>query len=102
MSEINKDFDGVSWEWRGKTFIDLKPICPKSKCQNELNIEKTCFHPTIDRDHPEIIFEFPVSYVCPKCSFSKNTTIKNVNEPKDLRKAARKEFERRQASENTK
>ena len=37
MDKINKDFDGVSWEWKGKTAVrDLKPICPK--CKYELDI----------------------------------------------------------------
>ncbi|MBW8042237.1 MAG: hypothetical protein FVQ85_19865 [Planctomycetes bacterium] len=101
MGEINKDFDGVSWEWRGKTFIDLKPICPD--CKYELNIEITMPEMTIDR--PKIIIhQARVSYVCSKCSFSIDT-IENVESPKDLLKVVRKEFEHRQrlkASENTK
>ena len=103
MSEINKDFDGVSWEWKGNRDIrELKPICPK--CQYELNIELTM--PPMTKDCLKIIIhKARVSYVCPKCNFSIDTNIENVDGPKDLLKAVRKEFEHRQrlkASENTK
>ena len=110
MDEINKDFDGVSWEWRGKTFRGLKPICPKPKCLFELDIEITeldmkIHEPTEDKS-PRITLTSPhVIYSCPKCSFSINTTIDDVNSPRDLRKAVRKEFEHRQrlkTSENIK
>lgn len=44
-----------------------------------------------------ITFTSPhVIYSCPKCSFSINTTIDDVNSPRDLRKAVLKEFEHRQ------
>ncbi len=103
MCEINKDFDGVSWEWIGKAFTGLKPICPK--CKYGLNIEQKESDINIDKG-PRITITSPhVIYSCPKCSFSINTTIDDVNSPRDLRKAVRKEFEHRQrlkASENTK
>jgi hypothetical protein len=103
MDKINKGFDGVSWEWKGKRYIrELKPVCPK--CQYELDIEITGFG--ITTNLPCItISQGHVSYSCPKCSFSTKTTINGVNNPKDLRKAVRKEFEHRlrlKASENTK
>ena len=102
MDEINKDFDGVSWEWRGKTFIGLKPICPG--CKYELDIKMT--GPKITMDGPNMtITQARLSYLCSKCSFFHNTTIDDVNTPNDLRKAVLKEFEQRQrlkASENTK
>lgn len=107
MGEINKDFDGVSWEWRGKTFIDLKPICPD--CKFELDIKMSDFKMKQEKKEDGgrfLDFSLPrVSYSCPKCSFSINTTVENVDSPKDLHKAALKEFEHRQrlkASENTK
>jgi C4-type Zn-finger protein len=102
MGEINKEFDGVSWEWKGtKDIRELRPICPK--CQYELDIQ------SIYRGMPNLPrITFPLyylGYVCPKCSFSVQTNIDGVNDPKELRKAVRKEFEHRQRvkmSENTK
>jgi len=42
MDKINKDFDGVSWEWKGRTAIrDLKAICPD--CKYELDIKMSDF-----------------------------------------------------------
>jgi phage FluMu protein Com len=94
MDKINKDFDGVSWEWKGKTAIrDLKPICPK--CKYELDIQM--IGRGIPSDLSHITFPlFYLGYLCPKCSFSVNTNIDGVNDPKDLRKAVRKKFEHRQ------
>ncbi len=102
MDKINKDFDGVSWEWKGKTAIrDLKPICPKPECQYELDITMS----ELDMKRGEktedgcvpITLIFPdVIYSCPKCSFSANTNIDDVKAPRDLRKAVLKEFEHRQ------
>ena len=97
MDEINKDFDGVSWEWKGKTAIrDLKPICPK--CKYELDIKQTMSDMKVGEDD-DLSITFPsldVLYSCPDCSFSVKTNIYNINNPKTLRKAARKEFEHRQ------
>ncbi len=97
MDKINKDFDGVSWEWKGKTAIrDLKSICPK--CQYELDIK---FNETMIVISPPPtkglrITPAYVSYFCPNCDFTTPTTIDDVKNPKDLRKAALKEFEHRQ------
>jgi hypothetical protein len=103
MNEINKKFDGVLWEWKGRRVIrELKPICPK--CQYELDIKITGFG--ITTNLPDItISQGHVSYSCPKCSFSTKTNIDSVNNPEDLRKAVLKEFEHRlrlKSSENTK
>jgi hypothetical protein len=105
MSEIDTKFDGISWEWKGKNIRDLKPICPD--CQFELDIETP--RPKIHCDPKSLKFKsmsvIPVSYSCPKCSFSRITSIDNVNSPQDLLKEARKVFEHRQrlnASEKTK
>ena len=106
MDEINKDFDGVSWEWKGRRDIrGLKPICPK--CQYELNIEKIGPKMKMNGGFRNMTILLPRGflYSCPDCSFSKNSNIDDVDSSKDLRKAAQKEFERRQrlkASENTK
>lgn len=107
MNEIDKEFDGVSWEWRGKTFIGLKPICPD--CKYELDIKMADFKMKQELTEDGILsLTIPhprVSYSCPKCSFSTNTTIDGVDSPKDLRKAVLREFQHRQrlkASENTK
>lgn len=94
MNEINKKFDGLLWEWKGRRDIrELKPICPK--CQYELDIKIT--GPQMTTDGPHITFsQAPLSYSCPKCSFYTNTTIEDVDSLKDLHKVARKEFEHRQ------
>ncbi len=101
MDEINKDFDGVSWEWKGRTAIrDLKPICPE--CQYELDIEMSDIkiegydELTKDGDSSLKITGVPVSYFCSKCNFTTPTSINGIDEPKDLRKAVLKEFEHRQ------
>ncbi len=96
MNEINKDFDGMQWEWKGRNRItDLKPICPD--CMGECDIKMHGFDFSVDnRQETKITIRHGrVSYVCSNCSFSKPTTIDNVDEPKDLSKAAMREFERR-------
>ena len=97
MAKINKDFDGVLWEWTGRKPIkNLKPICPK--CKYELDIIQTMSDMKVGKDD-DLSIAFPslgVLYSCPDCSFTIKTNIDNVNNPKTLRKAARKEFERRQ------
>lgn len=103
MEKIDKNFDGVSWEWDGKEVIrNLKPICPG--CEYELDIIET--DPDMKINGSEISYTGPsVSYSCPNCSSRINTTKDNIDSPKDLRKAVLKEFEHRQrlkASENTK
>ena len=102
MDEINKDFDGVSWEWKGKTAIrDLKPICPE--CQYELDIKMidTMIVPLPRKSNEDgrgviEITKAHIIYKCSKCNYSMPTTIDGIDEPKDLSKAARKEFEHRQ------
>jgi len=100
MSKIDKNFDGVSWDWKGRKVIkDLKPICPE--CRYELNIKIGGFNieegkPTKDNCLPLRITLAHVLYSCPKCKFSIPTSINGINEPKDLHKAALKEFEHRQ------
>ena len=90
MNEIDKKFNGVLWEWEGKTVIrKLKPICPD--CQYELHIERRA--PEMTHKPFTITFHHSLVYSCPKCSFYTNTTIEDVDSPKDLRKVARKEFE---------
>lgn len=104
MDKINKDFDGVSWEWKGKMAIrDLKPICPKCKYELDITMNESVIVPIPPRTLS--ITSAYVSYSCAKCDFSAPTTIDDVNNPKDLRKAVLREFEHRRrlkASENTK
>ncbi len=102
MDKINKDFDGVSWEWNGKTAIrGLKPICPRSNCANELDVKTIerviMFGPSTEDGRGTIqIAEAHVIYKCSNCDYSMPTTIDGIVESKDLRKIAQKEFERRQ------
>jgi hypothetical protein len=100
MDKINKDFDGVSWEWTGRRAIrNLKPICPE--CQYELDITMSGLDMKYGEETEDggghITLSLPeVIYSCPKCPFSANTNIDDVKAPRDLRKAVRKEFEHRQ------
>ncbi len=104
MNEIDKKFDGVLWEWKGRRDIrEIKPICPKCQCELDIKIPSPKLHLGPKLEFEGLSFPRRVSYSCPKCSFSKNTSIPDVDSPKDLRKAAQKEFEHRQrlkASEN--
>ncbi|NIP27869.1 MAG: hypothetical protein GWN67_25400 [Phycisphaerae bacterium] len=97
MNEINKNFDRVSWEWKGRRDIrELKPKCPE--CQYELDIKLPNFMVNYgpNLEFEGLSFNRRLSYSCPKCSFTCDTTIENVKSPQDLRKAVRKEFEHRQ------
>lgn len=109
MDKINKDFDGVSWEWKGETAIrDLKPICPKCKYELDVKMIDTMIVPHKSTEDGRGFIEITTAHViykCSKCNYSMPTTIDGIDEPKDLCKVARKEFEHRQrlkASENTK
>lgn len=106
MSEIDKNFDGVLWEWKGRKAIrELKPICPKCQYEMEIKPAEIRYSPRDPISHYITITQEPVSYSCPKCSFSNETNIDGVNNPEDLHKSVQKEFEHRQrlkASENTK
>lgn len=103
MDKINKDFDGVSWEWTGTTTIRaLKPICPKEDCKNEMDIIMMGGSLQVSNNKDERRVSLTMTndtphYLCSRCSFEQATTITlKDNSTKALRKAARKEFERRQ------